>query len=249
MREINTYKEFKNANWKGDSIPKWILKTGPMSVENLPETVINTYNNILKDNEGYELFYFSDSDCIAYIIDNYGEDYLNTYNSIIPGAYKADFWRYLILYKHGGCYCDFSQEILVPLDDIIKDVDAVFVEEMSWFLYNGFICVKPNNPVLEIAISKCKHNIDNKIYGSNSLDITGPHVLGKAFTELYKKQTINVGVNDGVKILRNDPFDDYIFNEKDEKVIRRKIKEHSGLVHGGGPHYLQSWFDKNVFEK
>ena len=53
-----------------------------------------TYKHILYDN----------SDCLNFIKNNFGKEYLITYNKIIPGAFKADFWRYCILYIKGGIY-------------------------------------------------------------------------------------------------------------------------------------------------
>ena len=62
-----------------------------------------------------EYFLYDDDECSQYIKTNFSSDVLTSYNTLIPGAYRADLWRYCILYKYGGIYLDIDSEILKTL--------------------------------------------------------------------------------------------------------------------------------------
>lgn len=48
---------------------------------------------------------YDDNDCNQYISQLDNNDYLKViYHQLIPGAYKADLWRLLVLYEYGGIY-------------------------------------------------------------------------------------------------------------------------------------------------
>jgi hypothetical protein len=66
--------------------------------------MFQSVNNIKKKNPRFKYYLFDDNDCREFIKNNYSDKILNAFNSLIPGAYKADLWRYCILYKYGGIY-------------------------------------------------------------------------------------------------------------------------------------------------
>ena len=45
-------------------------------------------------NPKFNYFLFDDNDCREFIRLNFRPDVLNAYDRLIPGAYKADLWRY-----------------------------------------------------------------------------------------------------------------------------------------------------------
>jgi hypothetical protein len=51
-------------------------------------------------------YLFHDEDCRAFIEREYPPDVLMAYDRLIPTAFKADLWRYCVLYKYGGAYLD-----------------------------------------------------------------------------------------------------------------------------------------------
>jgi hypothetical protein len=254
---IRTYQDFKGKEWREDGIPKWIFRTGPMSEDALPNVMKLIYYDMMEKNPGYQLFYFSDADCENYIRDYYGEEYLATYNSLVPTAYKADFWRYLILRRHGGCYNDFSQVILVPFDEIIENMDRVFAvdtPEAPNALYNAFMCSKAGDAIVKRAIELSKHNIDNKLYGFNTLDVTGPRVLGRAFCEIVynnPKSPIYIGVSGKTKTLDNiEMMGMFIVDKRKKPLIVKKLNNHFSIIYHNRnmPHYGQLWHERKVFK-
>ena len=55
-------------------------------------------------------YLFCDSDCRSFIAREYPPDVLMAYDRLIPTAFKADLWRYCVLYKYGGGYLDAKLE-------------------------------------------------------------------------------------------------------------------------------------------
>ena len=51
-------------------------------------------------------YLFHDQDCRSFIESEYPPDVLMAYDRLIPTAFKADLWRYCVLYKYGGAYLD-----------------------------------------------------------------------------------------------------------------------------------------------
>lgn len=60
------------------------------------------------DNPEFKHHLYDDNECRKFIEKNFDSNILNAYDKLIPGAYKADFWRYCILYKKGGIYMDIK---------------------------------------------------------------------------------------------------------------------------------------------
>jgi len=102
---------------------------------------------------------------------------------LVPGAYKADLWRYCILYKKGGIYLDIKYE---PVNGF-KFINMT--ENEHWVLdhdkngiYNALMVCKPNNKILLKAIYNIVENVKNKFYGNSALEPTGPLLLAKYFS-------------------------------------------------------------------
>ena len=153
-----------------------------------------TWNHILYD----------DNDIIEYIKTNYGIQMLNIYNMINPeyGAAKADFFRYLLMYKEGGVYLDIKSGMKYPLDEIINEDDEYILSHWACndqkkllgnkngeFQQWHIIC-RPNHPYLKAVINNVIINIlnyDIKKDGVGKLGVlkvTGPIVYTKSIEPL-----------------------------------------------------------------
>lgn len=85
------------------TIPKLIIRTSDFRYEELDEKFLN----ILKDtvdvskNPGYNQVFFHSSDR-EHFIKLFYPSFLPYYKSVIPEQYKADFFRFLAVYRYGG---------------------------------------------------------------------------------------------------------------------------------------------------
>ena len=77
------------------------------------------HNNLIFNNVGLDCIHylFNDADCRAFIINEYPPDVLTAYDRLIPTAFKADLWRYCVLYKYGGVYLDIKLAGVSPPHD------------------------------------------------------------------------------------------------------------------------------------
>jgi hypothetical protein len=94
----------------------------------LPPKMSKCVEKLKKDNPEFEHHLYDDADCRAFIVDNFDKSVVDAYDALIPGAYKADLWRYCVLYKKGGVYLDikFQCEPGFSLKELTKD-DETFI--------------------------------------------------------------------------------------------------------------------------
>lgn len=241
---IKTYKDLKNYQFKNDGeIPKIIFRTGRYNVNELPKEILELYTNEITNNPKYTLFYFDDKDCEEFIILEYGVIMFDYYSQLIPSAFQADFWRYLILYKYGGIYLDFTMHTLLTFDEIIKEHKEVYVRDTCDLcgIYNAFIAVKPQAELIGKAIEKVLENIKNKYKGVNALDVTGPTMLGRIFKDelgLFFYDWIPIGGIKNDLYIYSNPSNEFIQDEFGNIIIKNRLDNHYELVYNETPHPL-----------
>ena len=160
-------------------IPKIIHQTYfEPDIYHLNKDYQKNINYLKKQNPEYEYRYYNNHDKNEFILENYGEEYLHYYHMIDSryGAARADFFRYLLLYKVGGIYLDIKSSCKVPFRNIISSNDeyiltSCIVKSHEHLLHTGYgeysqwviICV-PNHFFLKAVIDKCIYNIKNYNY-------------------------------------------------------------------------------------
>lgn len=175
-------------------IPKIVWQTHESKYEDLPELYkINsqTYQTI-----GWEYRYHSALDRQLFISEHFPE-YLHLYLHIGPGIYRADFWRYLVLYKHGGFYTDMDSRLAEYRQDSdfarsINDPESTFnvLKDTDTYYANGTIICSQDNlimkEIVEAVVSKCQEFYDEgwKVFPHPTwVHATGP----KVYTEVIQK--------------------------------------------------------------
>ncbi len=101
----------------GAEIPKIVHQTFPS--KNLPADLLANINQLKKLNPNWDFRLYDDHDIESFISSEY-PNLLAYYQRINPsyGAAKADFFRYLLLYKSGGVYLDIKSSLSKKLDEI-----------------------------------------------------------------------------------------------------------------------------------
>ncbi len=169
------------------SIPRVFVRTGPWDHADVPPAAKAAMDASLALNPGYVLKYFSHRDVDEFIATHFPQ-FIALYHSLVPGAYRADLWRLLYLYKYGGVYNDVGNIYKVPLDSFIHPDDGFVASAeivLPWALHNAFIAAHPMHPLVHSMIELVVENVRNKSYGENSIDITGPATLGRAFNRFF----------------------------------------------------------------
>ena len=198
-------------------------------------------DELKKQNPEFEFHLYDDNDCREFIKTNFQKEVLHAFDTLIPGAYKADLWRYCVLYKEGGIYIDikYSCDNHFKLTQLTNN--DYFVEDREPnSIYNGFIACKPNNPMFLKIIDKICKNCENKEYSDNSLGVTGPTLFYKYFTkDMFDNNVTLQYSNDGM----------FIYDKKNNKSIlkiyddyRKEQKQYKSTEH-----YGKLWHDRNIY--
>ena len=158
-------------------IPLDIYQT--WTTKDLPPKMRERVEILKRQNPRFTHHLYDDNDCREFIRTHFRPDVLAAYDSLIPGAYKADLWRLCVLFIHGGIYMDiklicangFKLIELTEKDHFVKDrpVNSIF---------NSLMVSQKGNLFLFKCIRQIVENVKNKYYGNCPLSPTGPVLLG-----------------------------------------------------------------------
>ena len=185
----NEYNEWIEnfSMWKNKNI--YVKRFIPLHVYitwktlDLPPRMKQNYINLRKKNPEFNFHLFDDRQCRDFI-QVYFPSALDVFDSLIPGAYKADLWRLCVLYQFGGIYMDSTLECIgnFKLYSLIDKEHFVLDRQHSPHIYNAFMVCKPNNQFLLESIEQIIKNVTNKYYGDSYLSPTGSEMLGRIAT-------------------------------------------------------------------
>lgn len=185
------------------SIPKKIYQS--WKTKNLPEKMNSIVQRTKEMNPEYEYELWDDTDCKNFLLKNFGQNYANAFDILIPGAFKCDFWRYAILYVNGGVYMDLDMTPEAPFREILKDSDkfvsivdmkAIFRPKCA--IYQAFIACVPGHPIMLHSLQLAFHNIVTRRYEVlENLSITGPVVVGIALNMYWNNPKTHQSIAPG----------------------------------------------------
>jgi mannosyltransferase OCH1-like enzyme len=139
-------------------------------------------------NGNYAYFLYDDTDCEEFIKKHFEIKVYNAYCRIMPGAFKADLWRYCVLYIYGGIYADIDTICYNSIDEFLNEnvefMTPVDLNNCDFIgthnLFNAFIASVPKHPILLNCITRIVYNVENNVLPRSNLDFCGPGVLGRA---------------------------------------------------------------------
>ena len=147
--------------------------------KDLPENMRKTVQLLKIQNPEFEHFLFDDNDCREFIEKNFPNDVLFAFDSLIPGAYKSDLWRYCVLYIHGGIYLDIKYHCFNGFKLLFLTDKEYFVKDLlENHIYNALMATFPKNEIMLKCINQIVENVKTKNYRTSSLHTTGPGLLG-----------------------------------------------------------------------
>ena len=156
--------------------------------KDLPENMRKNVQLLKIQNAEFEHFLFDDNDCREFIEKNFSDDVLFAFDSLIPGAYKSDLWRYCALYIHGGIYLDIKYHCFNGFKLLFLTDKEYFVKDKSEnHIYNALMATFPKNEIMLKCINQIVENVKTKYYGRGCLDPTGPGLLGSFLISEYNK--------------------------------------------------------------
>lgn len=201
-------------------IPRIIHQT--YKTNELPVELSTNVEQLKRMNPTFEYRFYNDEDCVNFIKNNYPEEKLKLYLSINSnyGSARADYFRYLLMYKIGGVYLDIKSTTTIPLEDTLQYTDEYLLSHwpgMDWAdeldyplgeFQNWHIICKPEHPFLKKTIELVEENIKNntnKIGKEAVLRTTGPIPYSKAILSL---------LNDYRPLMVDSPIREYQVSEE-----------------------------------
>jgi inositol phosphorylceramide mannosyltransferase catalytic subunit len=151
-----------------------------LSKEELPYEVKDNVKFLKENNPNWCHTIYEDEHAVSFIREHYPQKIRSFYLSLNEeyGAARADFLRYLLLYKFGGVYLDLKSTITKKLDDVLLDSDAYILahwENKIGDFYQGWgifpelpapgeyqqwhIIAAPGHPFLAAAIIEVANRI------------------------------------------------------------------------------------------
>ena len=238
---ILSNKKYPIKSFYNSVIPLNIFQT--WHTKHLPPGMKQSTEYIKRMNPRFKYHLFDDNDCHDFIRDNFDVSVLNAFNKLIPGAYKADLWRYCVLYKLGGIYLDIKY---IPANGFrfinLTETEHWVLDLDDNGIYNALLVCKAGNSILLSAINKIVENTQTHFYGSNVLEPTGPKLLAKFFNS-NEKQKMDMKHN-------------LIDNNLNNRIILFKkyiiLKSYNGYLNESKreekiPHYSILWNNKNIY--
>lgn len=173
-----------------NTIPLNLFQT--WNTKDLPPEMSECVKRLRKRNPEFKYTLYDDEDCIQFIQEHFDSDVLDAFHRLIPGAYKADLWRYCVLYVYGGIYLDIKFECcdgfkcieLVDKPHYVMDrqkdpkTNAEYAEPGKILVYNGCMISPAKNPIMMKCITQIVENVNKEEYGFNPLYPTGPGLFG-----------------------------------------------------------------------
>jgi mannosyltransferase OCH1-like enzyme len=207
---------------------------------------------IQTQNPELEYFLFDEDECIAFITQYFSDDVVGAYKKLIPGAFKADLWRYCVMYIHGGVYVDIKYQCVdgFKFIDIMDREHFVLERQYSWKpnthgIYNALIIAKPGNTLFIKCIEQIVRNTQTYTYGFNELYPTGPGLLGELYfgniNENIEKPLdlqlfYNFTQNQDIIMYKNQiilkAYPEYRAEQKQQQMSR---------------HYTQLWYERGIY--
>ena len=224
---------------KSEEIPLNLFQT--WYTKDLPPAMKESVELLKSHNPEFSYQLFDDNDCREFIAANFDCCVLDAFDRLIPGAYKADLWRYCVLYIRGGIYLDIkyyciNEFKLIELTDkeyFVRDRDQYFENKSG--IYNALLVCYPRNEILLKCIYEIIDNIKSDYYGFKEVYPTGPGLMGKYINSRALNLTFYSNDFDVSLILRDDVP---ILSNYQE--YRREAKSSK---------YKEQWLSHNIYKK
>jgi Glycosyltransferase sugar-binding region containing DXD motif len=119
---------------------------------------------------GWEYRFYTDEDAQNFLSTHFPAEVRQAYDTLRPGAFKADLFRYCALLIHGGLYVDVDIMLESFLDNSIP-ANVGFLTPMDepgvgvnrrFCVWNGLIASAPGHPFLAKAIETVVNQVRNR---------------------------------------------------------------------------------------
>ncbi|KAL7532601.1 hypothetical protein ACHAXR_008521 [Thalassiosira sp. AJA248-18] len=194
--------------FQNDSRQTWFEPVTPEKYPNMSRLIESWKRS------GWQYNFWDDASAAEFLSLHFPPEVREAYDSILPGAFKADLFRYCVLLIEGGIYADMDVMLESNLDAAVPPdvgfmvpVDAPGSKpDHRMCLWNGFIASAPAHPYLSRVIEHVVNNIRNRftvvdydhmmcpdpelsvVHAFSTLFTAGPCILGLTVNEVMGRE-------------------------------------------------------------
>ena len=166
----------------------------------------------LKDmNPSFAYRYYADDEATRFTKDHCGDRVWRALLRLRAGAFRADIWRYCVLWSHGGVYVDTDFESMVPMDSFLRIEDEfVSVEDNgNGWVFNAFIACTPKHQLAHGLMMEAVRRVELRYHAGNPLSVTGPWMAACVFRQVTGMSPLDFIVaaragKGGIRLLKMD---------------------------------------------
>jgi len=209
----------------------------------LPPLMQQNYDFIVRTNPEMQVHLYDEQECRAFIETHFEKEVVDAYDTLVPCSYKADLWRFCILFIQGGIYVDIKYKPMngfrfIGLTDgehFVRDADPENV-------YTALIVTMPGNERLRRCIYQIVQNVKDQFYGACPLEPTGPKLLKRYFTPKEKEGMMlyhdyQEHINKYYIVYRDRIILQFYDFYREEQARYQKNKR-----------YIDLWLEKKIYE-
>lgn len=211
----------------------------------LPPKMKESVELLKAQNPEFNYYLYDDTMCRDFIKNNFEEDVLYAFDKLKPGAYKADLWRYCVLYIYGGIYLDIKYNCVNGFKLMRLTDKEYFVRDKIYSIddiqpmagiYQAFLVCLPKNNLMHKCIEQIINACNTNIYNNNDLCVTGPHLIASCFNNSLEISKFELYFN-GAEITENfKPILKYYKEYRDEQDKYKKTE-----------YYKNMWIMKDIY--
>lgn len=261
--------------WNTQLIPKTILQTYyTYKAENIHHW--DAFYTFVDLNPEYSIKIMLDSECREFLKNYFPQNVVEAYDSLIPGAFKADLFRYCYLYIFGGCYFDNKMINRIPLRKLIHQNDDFLVcadtnsngrmansLQTTSKIYNAMICSVSKDSRLLNTINNVVDNIDTFRYQKSiphsfylnfqgDLGLTGPVAFYNSIKNYVNENNVRFKhgylAYSSFQHVSHHYTDYFVMNkETNEIAFNKAFKDYYSNSHRKQSSYSKLWREGNVF--
>ncbi|GAX23827.1 hypothetical protein FisN_20Hh029 [Fistulifera solaris] len=132
---------------------------------------------------GWQYEFYDDNRASQFLKAHFPPAVREAYDALLPGAYKADLFRYCVLLIMGGVYADVDVLLECNLDELIPPSVGFMAPQdtpgtesgQRYCLWNGFLAAAPAHPFLAQAIQNVVNHVRNRYTSIDYDDMLCPN--------------------------------------------------------------------------
>ena len=162
--------------------------------QNLHSKILKIQKNMLAKNLHLNHIIYTNEQMEDFVYANFEENIIRSFKKINNMVAKADFWRYLILYKFGGIYLDIDSLITSNISNFEHEPNIGYISFESnnkkfiqWSLIYG-----KNHIILEKCIQNIVDNINEKVFKNDISNLTGPDLYTNSRLSILNEESIRL---------------------------------------------------------